>query len=157
MKYLLCINYELIISITAIIIAIIAMFFTYLSFRYQIISMIHSQLSEKAKEANSYLNLKLEFPTNERHKISLILASIITARQILKFQLKKYCYLNIGKTEIQSFIHIFHLQLNTEIRSFIGNLEEMDAPNPKDDLYKHHKEAYDFLKVSIKKYDKSSI
>lgn len=91
MKYYSYDNFNLMISMIALFIGFIASLLAYYGIKYQIISLIHSQLSEKAKETNGYLNSNNKMP-NEPENISGIVSTIITAKQILDYQ----CGKNIG-------------------------------------------------------------
>ena len=81
------INYELIVTIVALlalVIAVISLFVAIKSTKKQTISLIRSQLSEKAYQCNRYLNPQdLSHIPDRIDKVSGILSSIITAEEIL--------------------------------------------------------------------------
>ena len=103
-------------------IALMAAIATLLSVRFQIFTMINTQLSDKAKECNQYLmgNCQLSM---EVHKISGIVSAIITAKQLLNHHLKNKQYHILVGINKQSFIEQFYLQLNTTIQGWIKSNE----------------------------------
>jgi len=145
-------NIELIIVLLAFIVALLAFIVTLTAIRHQIVTLILSQLREKAKESNEYLNEKLQID-NDLITVSGILSTIITAKQIMNIHKKRYSVwlLFYGK---QSLIDNFHLQLHTSIRVWIRTIIYSDFPFSDITIKKQLKESKLFLKKSIEKYDK---
>jgi predicted ATPase with chaperone activity len=133
------------------IVAIVALLVAFIALRYQIITLILSQFTEKAKECNKYLNANLQLDNNIK-SVSGVLSSIITAKQILDIHRKKYLIwlLLIRK---QTLIDVFHLQLHTSIRSWIGEMEYSELSFSNKIIEQQLKDSKIFLKKSIKKYD----
>jgi hypothetical protein len=156
MKCFCDIDYSLVTSIFALIVALLAL---YIPTRYQIVSLINAQLSDKAKECNSNLdpnNLSYIPPQND--KVSGILSAIITAEELLNYKLylKKSPYLI--KLDVQSLIDQFYLQLHTTIRLFIQK-EKLDTndithQNQLEILQNQHKRSKEFLSISISRDNK---
>ncbi len=105
----------------SLLIAILAVVATLLCVRYQIFTMINTQLSEKARECNQFLtNNQLSF---EARKISGIVTSIITAQRLLDHHIKFKKYHILVLINRQSFIDQFYLQLHTTIHDWIKRNE----------------------------------
>jgi len=144
------------ISIIALIIAIFALFISYKAIRYQIISLLNVQLSDKAKYCNDNLdkNNLSKMPT-QIDKFSGILSAIITAEELFNYQ---FCYkksIFLWFFDCQSLIDQFYLQLHTTIRVFLqkGQIQESDIDDSfyMDIFQKQYNRATEFLSISIAK------
>lgn len=148
------INYDLLLSIIALIAALIALLLSYKAVHYQIISLLNAQLADKAKDCNSNLepNDSSRIP-KQNDKVSGIVSSIITAEELINYQvcLKKSIFSR--NLDLQSLIDQFYLQLHTTIRVFLqkGNLDKADIEN--EEQYKilqtQYNRAIEFLSISI--------
>lgn len=154
MKFFCDIDYNFWISIFAIIIAIIALIVSCGATRYQIISLLNAQLADKAKDCNSNLNHEnLSKMPIENDKVSWIVSSIITAEEIVNYQVyfKKSCFMK--GYNIQSLIDQFYLQLHTTIRKFLqkGHFDSKDLEDNSqfDAINKQYTRSTEFLSISI--------
>lgn len=148
-----CDNYDLLVSWIALFVGFFATLLAYYGIKYQIISLIHSQLSEKARETNAYLDSNSKLP-KEPEKISCIVSTIITAKQILNYQWEKYWFLNILTYRKQAFIDVFHLQLHVSIRNYFEKYKESSYEKINPIVDSQIRECYKFLKEAIKKWDR---
>ena len=156
MKCFCDIDYNLLTSVIALIVALVAIYLSFRALRYQIIALINVQLSDKAKECNNNLDINNMSSIPKRNdKFSGILSSIITAEEILNYQL--YLKKNIFKRgiDIQSLIDQFYLQLHTTIRVFLqkGEINENDLENNNHlvTFKEQYQRSIDFLADSINK------
>jgi hypothetical protein len=140
-------------SIMALIVAVIALIVGVYAIRYQIIALLSTQLSDKAKESNEKLMpgaLRI-IPPYEA-SVSTILSSIITAEEILNYQMykNKYSFLSLNA---QSLVDQFYLQLHTTIREFIAkDLTEVENLMFNNQILKDQfNRAKEFLSLSIAK------
>jgi len=151
-------DYSFWISLGTMIIAIAAVVISYISIRYQNISLINSQLTKKAESCNSNLNSNdlSKIPKNNA-KFSGILSSIIVAEEILNSKTDSFFLIFCN---FQSLIDQFYLQLHTTIRVFLqkGRIskEDIENDNQFDDFESQYQRATEFLKVSIAR-DKNKI
>ncbi|WP_426669942.1 hypothetical protein ACPPVU_01610 [Mucilaginibacter sp. McL0603] len=152
------IDYNLLSSILALVVAIIALFVGYRAIRYQIISLINAQLADKAKDCNTNLdsNNYGDAP-KQLDKISGILSSIITAEELLNYQVNLKKNIFILHLDVQSLIDQFYLQLHTTIRLFLQKekLEISDIDSSAENilvvLQVQYNKSQEFLSISIKK------
>ncbi|HLY72312.1 MAG TPA: hypothetical protein VKR53_21425 [Puia sp.] len=105
------INFDLIIALIALAVGISGI-------RFQMIGLITSQLSDKARETNSYLDSEFRVPLIYE-SYSSVFSSIITAQQILDIHCKKYKFLIITDSLRSYLIDQYYLQLHATIRSLI--------------------------------------
>ena len=136
--YFNCINYELVIALTAIIVSVLAI-------RYQIVTLIASQLSDKARETNSYLDQNYNIPETASG-YSSVYSSIITAKQILDLHSSKYRLLCIALSK-QYLIDQYYLQLHTTVRQTV---QKENSPGERFDpvLQRQHQCCNNFLEAS---------
>lgn len=159
MKCFYCIDYSLLTSIIPIIVAliavIIAMFVGFITTRYQIISLLNTQLADKAKDCNSNLNHNdLSKMPKQNDKVSWIVSSIITAEEIINYQLYYSKRFFLVGYNIQELIDEFYLQLHTTIRVFFQK-ERFDSSDLEDKsqfdvIEKQYTRAKEFLLILIK-------
>ena len=102
----------------ALVVAVFALVATLFSIRYQIISLIQTQLADKARECNRYLDSNSQIPF-QADRISGIVSSARTAKELLNYQLVFKRYHIIAFLNKQSLIDQFYLQLHTSIRQWI--------------------------------------
>ncbi len=150
---LLIISLTLLVSFAAVCLAIYAA-------RIQRISIILLQLSEKAKEANSYLDDYSRISLKE-YTISGIVSTLITARQLLRYNFyriknekrngRKFILMRLNE---QYFIDQFYLQLHTTIREWI-NKDELNSSEKaslsegnKNLILNQYRQVKDFFKDS---------
>lgn len=143
-----------IIDILALIVALIAFFVSYKATLFQKISLIDTQLSDKAKECNNNLDISdlSAFPKKE-DKVSGILSAIITGEEILALQvLPKTWIFSINR---QLRIDLLYLQLHTTIREFLKkdslNNQDLEESRHLEVLKKQFLRCKQFLAVSIQK------
>lgn len=147
------IDYNLVTSIFSLIVAIYAIIY---AIRYQLISLLNAQLSDKAKECNNNLmadNMS-KIPT-ENDKISGIISSIITAEEILNYNVYKVRKNILWKINDQILIDQFYLQLHTTIREFLMKenieIEDIENANHLTTFQAQFKRSKEFLSESLKK------
>lgn len=152
-------NIQLITAVSSIMVALAALRIALAAFKHQMITLILSQLHEKAKESNDYLNEELQIK-KEPQSISGILSAIITAKQLIKLHYKKYSRWLLFYRK-QFLIDNFHLQLHTSIRDWIRgtqSFEDIRSLNTTNEIKSTLETqligSKSFLKKSIKKYDK---
>ncbi len=157
MKKCFCeVDYDLATIIVPIIIAIIALIVSYRATRYQIISLLNAQLADKAKDCNSNLDDNdLSNMPIKNDKVSWIVSSIITAEEIINYQIYyKTSFFMIGY-DVQSLIDQFYLQLHTTIRVFLqkGHFDTKDlADNSQfEAINNQYIRSTEFLSISINK------
>ncbi len=131
-------------------IACLALLATLLAVRYQIITIINSQMLEKAKECNSNLDENGKLDEANSSKVSGVVSAIITARQLLDLQLRCKKYHILLFTKRQYFVDQFYLQLHTSIREWI-DLERKDQKDISQIIQNQKASSYTFLKKSIVK------
>lgn len=140
------------------IVAVIALIGTFAGIRYQILILINTQLSNKAKECNSYLGSNYAVgAVFKPSKISGIVSAIITAQQLLNyhFKYKKY-YILFGASKNRAKTQ-FYLQLHTSIREFLEREElnvaqfEGGSEHGKQVICRQFLMCKEILKNSIKK------
>jgi hypothetical protein len=143
-------------SIVALVVAVIALIVGVYAIRYQIIALLSAQLADKAKESNEKLmpgGLSIMPPYEG--SISTILSSIITAEEILNYQVykNKYSFLSLN---VQSLVDQFYLQLHTTIREFIAkDLSEVENLMFNNQILKDQfNRAKEFLSLSIAKNER---
>lgn len=120
-----------IISLVSLLIAIIAFFVAFSSVRFQIVTLINSQLADRAKMCNEQLtDSNKSYIPKENDKVSGILSSIITAEEILNSYLSSKNFF-LWKIDSQIIIDHFYLQLHTTVRLFVEKekLTEKDVNN----------------------------
>ncbi|MFA6667665.1 MAG: hypothetical protein WCS51_04890 [Bacilli bacterium] len=150
------IDYNLITSIVAIFIALIALIVSYKATRYQIISLLNAQLADKAKDCNSNLNRNdlSKIPT-KNDKVSWIVSSIITAEEIINYQVDHKKSFFMIRYNIQSLIDQFYLQLHTTIRVFLqkGHFDPEDLADYTQfgAIKNQYNRSTEFLSISINK------
>jgi hypothetical protein len=150
------IDYNLLTSIIALLVAVFALIVSYVAIRYQIISLINAQLGDKAKECNGNLSpLDLSKPPRTNDKVSGLLSSIITAEELLNYQVYHKKNIFLWRLDLQSLIDQFYLQLHTTIRVFIekANIEagDLDSTNHLAAFQTQFNRSRSFLTLSIKK------
>lgn len=125
---------------------------TWFAYKFQVQQYIANQLSEKAKECNSYLTFaNIDRILRDSKYISGHLAAIISAEDLLSMNLRGKDFLGINR---QFLIDCFYLQIHTTIRtaikdkSFIENANEHNAT-----LITQADRVYKFLKESSLRYD----
>jgi len=158
MKGICCIDLNSVLPIIAIILSliaiIIALFVGYLTTRYQIISLINSQLADKAKECNSNLDKNdLSGMPKSNDKVSWIVSSIITAEEIINYQVSFKRSIFLLGYDIQELIDQFYLQLHTTIRLFLQR-EKFDVSDLENTwlfevLRNQYFRSTEFLSISI--------
>ena len=145
---------ELIIAGIALIIAFVGLLIACRTIRYQIISIILVMFTEKAKECNGNLNADFSFP-KEFPKISGVMFSIITAKQLFDMLVEKYKFWLPCKRK-QYLIDMLFLQLHTSIRVRLKEKSIDTIENKTNEsneiLDKQFQDAKKFLKHSIAKY-----
>ncbi|MCK9484094.1 MAG: hypothetical protein M0R34_07000 [Candidatus Marinimicrobia bacterium] len=146
----------LITSFVAIIIALIALIFSFRAIRFQIISLLNSQLAYKARDCNSNLDSNdLSKMPIKNDKVSWIVSSIITAEEIIFYQKfhKKNVFIRVS--DIQSLIDHFYLQLHTTIRVFlkkeIFKEDELSDIIQYEDIKNQYFRCVKFLSCSLQK------
>lgn len=137
---------------TGFIVASLAFMVALAAIRHQIITQILSQLYEKAKECNGYLNSELQIDNN-LITVSGILSAIITAKQILKLHKRRYLVWLLFYRK-QFLVDNFHLQLHTSIRVWIREIQYSDLLFENVEIEDQLKKSKSFLKKSIEKYDR---
>jgi type III secretory pathway component EscV len=125
-------DYNLIISVAACIIAVLALIVGFYAVRFQYIAIINTQLADRARMCNEQLtDTNKSYVPKENDKISGILSGIITAEEIMNSYLSERnpFLLNLNS---QRIIDHFYLQLHTTIRIFIERKElfSSDISNP---------------------------
>lgn len=117
-------------------VAVLALIASIISIRYQIISLIQTQLADKARECNTFLDNNNQILI-ESSSISGILSSAITARQLLNYQLKSKRYYILLFLNKQKLVNQFYLQLHTSIRELLnkpalqdGEIKTNDSNDP---------------------------
>jgi hypothetical protein len=150
---MICILPTLDISTIALIVAFLTFLLTFFSIRMQIISLILTLLSDKARECSNYIDSKTQIVLKDTASVSAILSTIIISKQLLYRNYKSFFLflLWIGR---QSCIDQFYLQLHTSIRLFIRDrqLPEGIDPNLKSVLERQIIDSNKILTKSIKKF-----
>lgn len=114
------IDYNLLTSVIALFVAVIALFLSYMAMRYQIIGLISSQIADKAKECNSNLDpLNNSEVPKSNDKFSGILSAIITCEELINYEVYKKRSIFLWKLQTDSLVDKFYLQLHTTIRFFL--------------------------------------
>jgi hypothetical protein len=153
------IDYGLIVAVFALVAALA-------SIRYQIISLIQTQLADKARECNRYLDNNSQIPV-QADKVSGIVSSARTAKELLHYQLVFKRYYILAFLNKQGLIDQFYLQLHTSIRQWIekdslpaNEIETIHSDDPsiqaannqiKQTIASQFLRMKDFLARSIKK------
>jgi hypothetical protein len=142
-------DYNLIISVAAIIIAVLALIVGFYAVRFQYIAIINTQLADRARFCNEQLtDSNKSYVPKENDKISGILSGVITAEEILNSYLTErnpfLCFL-----DSQRIIDHFYLQLHSTIRLFVEKNEifESDMSNP--NLYEVFNNQLERVKVFL--------
>ncbi|MDP3929187.1 MAG: hypothetical protein Q8R57_09200 [Bacteroidota bacterium] len=148
-------DFNLITSILAAIIATLALIVSYIAVRFQYVAIINTQLADCASRCNEQLtDSNKNYVPKENDKISGILSGIITAEEILNSYLleRNPFLLNLNS---QRIIDHFYLQLHTTIRVYVEKeeLESSDLSNSNrlDVFNKQLKRVQGFLGGSITK------
>lgn len=122
------------ITLFGVFIAILAFIATILCVRYQIITLINTQLGDKARECNKNLDINSQVP-KEADKTSGIVSAILDAERLLDYQIKCKKYHILVLINKQSLIDQFYFQLHTSIRELlkIGRFVELKTNDSEDE------------------------
>lgn len=144
---------EIIVPAASIIVAIVAVFIAMAALKHQMITLMLSQLHEKAKECNGYLSEELQVDNTNIKSVSGILSAIVTAEQIIALHYQHFSFWLwfYGK---QFLIDNFHLQLHTSIRVWISQTEYSHFSFSNSIIENQLKKSKLFLSESIKRHDK---
>jgi hypothetical protein len=150
------IDYNLLTSVLALFVALVALLVSYMAMRYQIIGLISSQMADKAKECNSNLDPKdySNIPKNN-DKFSGILSAIITCEELLNYEVYHKGSIFLWKLNVDSLVDKFYLQLHTTVRVFVEkqNIQSRDLENDNhlETFNEQFQRTREFLKTSIVK------
>lgn len=138
--------------LATIIVAIMAAGIAFLSARFQAISLLQTQITEKAKECNSNIDPITHEIILYPQNISNVVSAIITTEQLIDKVIKGASFLFLSK---QSLIDQFYLQLHTSIIEYIKKNEI--TPSFEDNIIKYHielqlKYCNELFNKSIEKY-----
>lgn len=152
-------NYEHVVSLVALLIALISLFVSYMAMRYQIIGLLTSQIADKAKECNSYLEQQnLSLTPTKIDRISGILSAIITCEELINYEVYYKGSIFLCNLKVEYLVDKFYLQLHTTIRVFIAQNELTKAEHinkiQMETLEEQFKRAQTFMKLSIVKNQK---
>ncbi|MBL7075607.1 hypothetical protein ISS37_10270 [candidate division KSB1 bacterium] len=134
----------------------ISLFVAVRALRYQRVSLLNSQLADKAKECNNNLDpVNLSKPPRRNDKVSGLLSSIITAEELLFYQTHHKKWKISWKPNQESLIDQFYLQLHTTIRVYLekNSIEEKDLDSSEFMVIfnKQFQRSKEFLARSIEK------
>jgi hypothetical protein len=159
---------EVVMSIIGLIVALLALLVAISGVRYQLITMINSQLADKAKECNGNLNSN-DQPDWHANKLSGLVSSIITTKQLLDSHFENKFLRALLLNDKQIFINQFYLQLHTSVIEFLkeknfnyrsiitDESDKIDIIKANDDIkikiIGQRTSAKEILSVSILKYN----
>lgn len=154
MKYFCEVDYNLLTSIIALFVALIALCVSYMTMRYQIIGLISSQMADKAKECNSNVDpLDNSKPPRSNDKLSGLLSAIITCEELINYEIYKRGSIFLWRLNVDWLVDKFYLQLHTTVRVFVEkqNIKSSDLDN--DDYLLAFNDQFqrvrEFLKTAI--------
>jgi len=103
------------------IVSVIAVFISFINFRFQLISLVQKQLTDKANLCNENIDKETQRILDTPHNISKIVSSIITAKFLVERLTEKkvrMIFFPFGYGR-QSLIDHFYLQLHSSIIDYI--------------------------------------
>lgn len=135
------------VAVVSLLISLVSVIITYVAARFQVKQLLSSQLSERANTANRFIGRNNDMP-KDHGELTALVAAIITAEEILYFNLyskRKSVWFLISP---QHLIDEFYLQLHTSIRR---DLAEFPLSTQENYLQEQWNRCKRFLAKSILK------